>query len=81
VDADIATFNDVWILANANANGTPAWTQAPSEIRRRWAHSARAPTFFSAVRDPGANSMIIFGGISIEAAYGSPWVLSHANGL
>jgi len=41
----------------------------------------RTRTFFSAVRDPGTNSMIIFGGISMQAAYGSQWGLSHANGL
>lgn len=81
-DLDIATFNDVWVLANANGTGgTPTWTQLHPKFAGDGLILPGTRTFFSAVRDPGTNSMIIFGGISFEAAYGSPWVLSHANGL
>lgn len=80
-DFDFGTFNDVWVLANANGSGgTPAWTQ----LHPKWSGDGivlpGTRTWFSAVRDPGTNSLIIFGGISIEAGYVSPWVLSHANG-
>jgi len=37
--------------------------------------------FFSAVYDSATNSMIIFGGDTIEGVYQSTWVRSHANGL
>jgi hypothetical protein len=37
--------------------------------------------WFTGVRDPNTNSLIIFGGSTIEGIYSMPWVLSHANGL
>src|SRR5215469_4317525 len=81
-DFDFGTFNDVWVLANANGSGgTPAWTQLHPKFAGDGLILPGSRVYFSAVRDPGTNSMIIFGGISIEAGYVSPWVLSHANGL
>jgi len=75
-------FNDVWVLANANGSGgTPAWTQLHPKFAGDGLILPGSRTWFSAVRDPGTNSMIIFGGISFEAGYVIPWVLSHANGL
>ncbi len=81
-DWDIGTYADTWVLTNANGSGgIPAWTQLHPKSPGDGPLLPGTRTWFSAVRDPGTNSMIIFGGISIEAAYGSPWVLSHANGL
>jgi hypothetical protein len=81
-DADVGTFNDVWVLTNAHGSGgTPAWTQIHPKFAGDGLMLPGTRDYFTAVRDPGTNSMIIFGGVSIEAAYGSPWVLSHANGL
>jgi hypothetical protein len=33
------------------------------------------------VGDPATDSMMVFGGDTIEGIYFSTWVLSHANGL
>src|SRR5215469_7971306 len=76
-DFDFGTFNDVWVLANANGSGgNPAWTQLHPKFAGDGLILPGSRVYFSAVRDPGTNSMIIFGGISIEAGYVSPWVLS-----
>lgn len=81
-DYDIGMYNDVWVLANANGSGgTPTWTQLHPKFNGDGNMLPGTRTWFSTVRDPNTNSMIIFGGVNIEAAYGSPWVLSHANGL
>jgi Galactose oxidase, central domain len=81
-DFDFGMFNDVWVLANANGSGgSPTWTQ----LHPKWAGDGTilpgTRTWFTALRDSGTNSMIIFGGANIEAVYGNSWVLSHANGL
>jgi hypothetical protein len=81
-DLDVGMFNDVWVLANANGSGgAPSWTQLHPKFNGDGVMTPGARMWFSTVRDPNTNSMIIFGGIAFEAAYGSPWVLSHANGL
>ncbi len=74
--------NDVWVLSNANGvNGTPAWTQlAPTG-------TAPAPRAFqSAVYNPAANTMIVFGGSNCQTGenaqfFNDVWILSNANGL
>ena len=81
-DSDVGTFNDVWVLTNANGSGgAPTWTQLHPKFAGDGLILPGTRDYFTAVRDPGTNSMIIFGGVSIEAAYGSPWVLNHASGL
>jgi hypothetical protein len=81
-DFDIGCFSDVWVLANANGSGgSPVWTQLHPKSAGDGPILPGSRAFFSAVRDAGTNSLIIFGGVNIEAAYGSTWVLSHANGL
>ena len=72
--------NDTWVLSDANSvAGSPAWTQlSPSG-------GPPAPRIFhTAVRDPGSNRMIVFGGndcFSAGAYYNDVWVLTNANGL
>ena len=81
-DYDIGMYNDVWVLTNANGtSGAPSWSQLHPKFNGDGTMLPGTRTWFSTVRDPNTNSMIIFGGVNIEAAYGSPWVLSHANGL
>ena len=68
------TFNEVWVLSNANGlGGTPFWTQlSPAGT----APSASDAT--SAVYDPGSNRMILYG---FPANPDQVWVLTNANGL
>jgi hypothetical protein len=66
------TFNDVWVLSNANGlGGTPAWIQLTpvSSPSPRSGHTA--------VYDAANNRMIIFGG----EFQNDVWILSNANGL
>lgn len=69
-------FNDVWVLANANGNGTPQWIQiSPSGL---------PPTrrVDSAVGyDPGSNTLVIFGGSNDSGVLSDTWVVTNANGL
>ena len=71
------SFNDVWVLTNANGiGGTPAWTQLkPAGLPPGTRY------FQTAVYDRVNNQMIIFAGNNAEAIYFVPWVLSGANGL
>lgn len=81
-DFDFAPLGDVWVLANANGSGgSPAWTQLHPKVAGDRNVPPVGRIFFTAVRDTGTNSMIIFGGETIEGMYFSTWVLSHANGL
>jgi Galactose oxidase, central domain len=75
-------FGDVWVLTHANGSGGgPVWAQ----LHPKWEGDGNimpgGRIFFSGVRDPGTNSLIIFGGETIESTYNTAWVLSHANGL
>ena len=74
--------NDVWVLENANALDSPAWTQlnpTPDPVNgspgARFAHSS--------VYDPTNNRMIVFGGQedTPQGKSNEVWVLEHANGL
>ena len=70
-------YNDVWVLKNANdVTVLPSWTQlAPTG----GGPSARESS--SAVYDPAANILIVFGGDAGKGVYfGDVWVLSNANG-
>ena len=74
-----ASFNDVWVLENANGSGstTPTWIQlSPSGVVpavHRDTHEA--------VYDPGTRRMIVFGGRNPDStARDDVWVLSNANG-
>jgi hypothetical protein len=77
----VATYNDVWVLKDANGLGTPEWIQlTPSGTpppKREWA---------SAVYDGPTNRLIVFGGADSQfpgptVYYNDVWVLTHANGL
>ena len=69
-------FNDVWVLANANGLGTPAWTKLrPTGVL------PGTRFFHTAVYDAINNLMMVFAGDSDEAIYFVTWVLSDANGL
>ena len=81
-DFDFQALGDVWVLTNANdSGGSPVWAQ----LHPKWEGDGNiqpgARFYSTAVRDPSTNSMIIFGGETVEAVYFQPWVLSHANGL
>ena len=72
------TFNDVWVLTNANGlGGAPVWTQltptgATPPVREN----------FGSTYDAASNRMTIFGGWSGTGVfYNDVWVLSNANGL
>ena len=72
-----SSFNDVWVLTNANGlGGTPAWSQLSitgSSPTTRTAHTA--------IYDSTNNIMTIFGGNIPGSAYlNDTWVLSYANG-
>lgn len=75
------TFNDVWVLSNANGlGGTPEWTQlAPSGTppAPRGEHSV--------IYDPNSNRLTVFGGLTPDPGnpyffFNDTWVLTHANG-
>lgn len=80
---NIAQYNDVWVLSNADGNGasTPTWTQlAP-------AGNLPSPRVnHSAVYDSAANTMYIFGGLQWSDAtqsytpIGDVWKLTNADG-
>ena len=81
-DFDYVGYNDAWVLANANGTGgTPTWTQLHPKVAGDHNIPPAGREFFTAASDPTTNSMIIYGGDSIEGMYLSTWVLSHANGL
>jgi hypothetical protein len=81
-DFDFQALGDVWLLTHANGSGgSPVWVQ----IHPQWEGDGNIQPgsrfYHTAVRDPGTNSMILFGGETVESVYFQPWVLSHANGL
>jgi len=81
-DFDYVAASDVWVLTNADASGgTPAWVQLHPKVVGDKNIPPAGREFFAAVYDSGTNSMIIYGGETIEGIYESTWVLSHANGL
>ena len=62
-DFDFQALGDVWVLTNANdSGGSPVWAQ----LHPKWEGDGNiqpgARFYSTAVRDPGTNSMIIFGG-------------------
>jgi hypothetical protein len=68
-------LNDVWVLANANGVGTPAWillspTGTPPPARY----------FSTSVYDPATNRMVVFGGSATSGLVNDVWMLSHADG-
>lgn len=74
VTSPSTSFNDTWVLSNANGlSGTPAWTQLnpPPELpAQRDSHSA--------VYDDTNDRMIVFGGAGPEGYFYSTWVISPA---
>jgi hypothetical protein len=71
-------LSDAWVLTNANGlGGAPTWIQLGP-----FSPFAQARTAHSAVYDPSANTMVIFGGSFLGAgsAFNDVWLLSHANG-
>jgi hypothetical protein len=71
------TFNDVWILTNANGiGGTPTWTQASPTGTKPAARAGQ-----SAVYDAANNIMIVYGGITNRGVVLNEWwTLANANG-
>lgn len=71
------SFNDTWVLSNANGLGsTSVWsplspTDGPPPSRK----------FQSAVYDNSSNRLIIFAGTGSSGALNDVWVLNNANGL
>jgi uncharacterized protein (TIGR03437 family) len=73
---DFATYyNDLWILINANGQGTPVWVQI-SPLGTPPSPRAGA----SVVYDLFSNEMILFGGSGPSGPLNDVWVLSNANG-
>ena len=74
---DMGARADVWVLADANGIGAPAW-QALTPV-------GDAPTprsGASAAFDPVSNRLIVFGGRLVgDLVSNETWVLSEANGL
>ncbi len=72
------TFNDVWVLSNANGlGGTPAWTQITTTGSTPTTRCGQTGTY-----DATNNRMTVFGGQSFTGTYfNDVWVLSTANGL
>jgi hypothetical protein len=70
------TFNDVWVLTDANGTGaTPNWTQlTPTGGPPAGRSSIENGTFY----DPTFNQLIVFGG---NPGFDDTWVLENANGL
>lgn len=80
---NIASYNDVWVLSNANGLvGTPTW--APESPGGSLPHPR---AYHSAVYDTLNNRMIVFGGEYWDNAaqnwvqLGDLWQLTNANGL
>jgi len=75
--ADAGFLNDVWVLTNANGlAGAPTWIQLTP--------TGPLPTVrasHSAIYDPAANTMTIFGGSANIVPMNEVWVLTNANGL
>lgn len=75
-DAGGSPFGDVWVLSNANGQGTPAWSKL--------APTGTAPpprTGHTAIYDSSSDRMTIFGGIDGATLLGDAWILTFANGL
>jgi hypothetical protein len=73
-----SVFNDVWVLSNANGQGSPLWTQLNPT------GTPPAPRFAqTAVYDAANNRMIVFGGLGLdgEQLFSDLWVLTNANGI
>src|SRR5450755_905557 len=69
--------NDMWVLSNANGlGGQPTWTQLTPA-----APLPPVRSYHSAVYDPAANAMTIFGGGTNSGLANDVWVLANANGL
>jgi hypothetical protein len=79
------TYNEVWVLTNANGlGGTPAWTHLTPSGTSGFPASR---DFASAVYDTATNRMIVFGGGQPGTAgvysplFNDTWVLTNANGI
>ena len=69
-------FNDVWVLSNANGQGTAVWT------RLNPSGTPPAPrSDHTAVYDATNNRMVVFGGNTATQVFSDVWVLTNANGL
>jgi galactose oxidase-like protein/Kelch motif protein len=71
-------FNDVWVLSDANGQGSPVWTQLNPT------GTPPAPRCNqTAVYDAANNRMTVFGGLGLngEQLFSDVWVLTHANGI
>jgi uncharacterized repeat protein (TIGR01451 family) len=65
--------NDTWVLSNANGLGTPAWTQL-----NPGGPLPSARNQFAGILVPGANRMIICGGVQGYSIYNDVWALQYA---
>ncbi len=77
----LPTFNDVWVLTNANGTGgVPSWIELSPSGGLPAGRQAMAAAY-----NPSTNRMIIFGGQDGGGFGGSTfpevWVLTNANGL
>jgi len=75
-DAGGASLGDVWVLSNANGQGTPTWTQLSPAGTPPAARSGH-----SAVYDNANDRMIIFGGTDGTTTFADTWILTFANGI
>src|SRR5256885_14573931 len=72
-----ASYNDVWVLSNANGlGGTPGWTNT---VAQGAAGSPLGRVQPAAVYDASGKRMILFGGDIFTTYYNDVWVLSNAN--
>jgi len=76
------SYNDVWVLSNANGlGGSPTWTLLAPTLSQG-APPPRA--VHSAIYDPQSNRMVIFGGGAFNGStfelFNDVWVLTNANG-
>jgi len=73
------SFNDVWVLKNANGlGGTPAWVELTPTGTAPVAREGH-----SAVYDAANNRMVVFGGFTAyyKSFFDEVWILTSANGL
>ena len=78
----INSYNDAWVLSNANGVGTPNWTMLSP-----LGGPPAAREYHSAVWDSINNRMLVYGGGQFNyttqsyTKFGDLWQLSNANGL
>ena len=75
------SLNDVWVLADTNGTGSPAWVQLTPA-----SSPPASRSYAGSIYDPATNRMVIMGGTQFTSSttfthFNDVWVLTNANGL